>query len=100
MSVTITWDDGVKTASVTLSDDVLTSLEALRKTKVQLVSGAPAPIYVNVKQMILGEIYRTMILPALQSAPTTAVQTAKSQLESAQTAYDAALKGAVPNITS
>lgn len=104
MSVTLTWDDGKTSASLVISDEVLTALEALRKTQITISApGVVAPTYATVKQMVLGELYRTLVSPALSNpglsgtAPA-AVRTARTNLDAAQAAYDAALKGAVPNL--
>lgn len=86
--ITITFDDQGKKSVYTLSDDVLTSLEAYRLTITQFDSetGTWVP-----KAAKLADLFTVMVIvPALEMFPTPTLTTAKARIETAKAAYDAA----------
>lgn len=101
MPTTVTWNDGVNPAiSVVMPDDLVSSLDQFRQTITTFSNGEMSVTYPTVPAMAAGVFTQMIILPALDRFPTAAVQTAKANVESAQTALAAAQVAVLPGFTA
>jgi len=99
MPTTITWNDGVTTPTVlTLSDEVVASLESFRNTMTSMQNGLLTPIYPSVQVMVVGVFTQSLVLPALAQFPPPSIQTAQAAVETAQSALAVAQAAAVPGL--
>jgi hypothetical protein len=102
MPTTVTWDDGNGTpATFTVPDDVFGSLDNFRQT---LQSFDPASHrmvvnYATVKDMIVGIVVQSIVIPALRLFPTANLQVAQANLEAAQQALTQAQAAVLPTFT-
>ena len=95
MPTIVTWNDGSNPATnFTVPDDVLNSLDQYRQT---MTSGGN-PIYATVKDMVVGIFVNVLATPALTQFPTPRIQAAKSNLDAAKAALEAAQANALPGI--
>jgi hypothetical protein len=97
MPVTITWNDGVNPATqFTVSDDVVTALDSFRQT-ITVLSGTPiVPMYPTVVDMVMGVFIKNLVIPAITQFPPTTIETALTNLASAQSALAAAQAAVLP----
>ena len=108
MTVTVTWQqDSSAPSTFTLAADLLASLDSYRQTLRAIqpvtagngtVSNQFLPLYPDVLSMIVGIFTELVVNPALAKFPTPAMQTALSNLATAQAAVAAAGAAALTTI--
>ncbi len=110
---TITWhqDDGAPDATITITDEVMASLETYRKAQTAPVATttlAPdgitkvttyvtAPVYPTVRDMFIGSYAQGLLRQVLAAFPPTSIQALKAQADAAAQALQAAKDGIVIN---
>ena len=85
--VTVTWKDGEKPAEViTISDEVLASLEQFRLSSHFIVGGVAGHMHDSVKRMLLTSVVEIIVKPALEMFPPPGIAALKVQAKAAQKA--------------
>ena len=90
MPMTITCTDGAINVSSTLSDELVGIIDQNRQTIGTYLNGVFQVTYPDIPSYFAGIVNTYIVVPALKKNPTAALQTAKENLATAQSALDSA----------
>ena len=101
MPITVTWDDGTTPAiPFTMPDDVIAAMDQFRQQAlVSVQQGVLMPNYSTIKDMVIGEMLKNIVMPALNMFPTPSIQIAMAAVAAAQLALSQAQAAAIPGFT-